>query len=111
MTLDLPLSSFLTSCSIAPPKSARIYLAGHTGFVGSAILRALQARGYQNLLLRTHSQLDLTDQEATRAFFAAERPDCVVCAAARVGGILANWEHPYEFVQPSSTGELVDVAA
>ena len=85
---------------------SRIYLAGHTGLVGSGILRALQSRGYQNLLLRTHAQLDLTDQAQTRAFFAEGRPEVVIVAAARVGGIRANWEHPYEFVQENLAIEL-----
>jgi GDP-L-fucose synthase len=80
-------------------RDARIYLAGHTGLVGGAILRALRARGHERLLFRAHSELDLTDQAQTRAFFSAEHPELVILAAARVGGILANWEYPYEFVQ------------
>jgi len=79
-------------------KSTRIYLAGHTGLVGSAILRALHEAGYENLVLRDVSELDLTDQQATRRFFAAEKPEAVIVAAAKVGGILANWEQPWEFV-------------
>jgi nucleoside-diphosphate-sugar epimerase len=84
----------------------RIYLAGHRGLVGGAILRALRTRGYENLLLRTHAALDLTDQAATRAFFAAERPELVILAAARVGGILANSEEPYEFIHDNLLVEL-----
>jgi GDP-L-fucose synthase len=80
-------------------RDARIYLAGHTGLVGGAILRALCARGYSDLVVRSHRELDLTDQAQTRAFFSDERPELVILAAARVGGILANWEYPYEFVQ------------
>jgi GDP-L-fucose synthase len=76
----------------------RIYLAGHTGLVGSAILRALHEAGYENLVVRDLSELDLTDQHATRHFFAAEKPEAVIVAAAKVGGILANSEQPWEFV-------------
>ncbi len=86
--------------------STRIYLAGHTGLVGGGILRALQSRGYQNLVFRTIEQLDLTDQAKTRAFFAQEKPKVVIIAAARVGGIMANWEYPYEFVQENLAIEL-----
>lgn len=71
-------------------QDAKIYVAGHRGLVGSALVRALCAQGYQNLLLRTHAELDLLDQAATARFFAAERPDCVFLAAAKVGGIHAN---------------------
>jgi len=77
---------------------ARIYVAGHTGLVGSALLRALQATGYENLLLATHSELDLRDQAATRAFFEAQRPDYVFLAAATVGGIGANSAVPATFI-------------
>ena len=76
----------------------RIYLAGHTGLVGGAILRALHEAGYENLVVRDLDELDLTDQRATRRFFAEEKPEVVVVAAAKVGGILANWEQPWEFV-------------
>jgi GDP-L-fucose synthase len=77
--------------------SSRIYLAGHTGLVGSAIHRALVEAGYADIVTRDISELDLLDQHATRAFFAREKPDVVIDAAARVGGILANWEQPWEF--------------
>lgn len=77
----------------------RIYVAGHRGLVGSALVRALQARGFANLLLRTHAELDLTDQAATRAFFERERPDHVFLAAAKVGGIHANDTYPAEFIR------------
>ncbi len=77
----------------------RIYVAGHRGLVGSALVRALRARGFANLLLRTHAELDLTDQAAVEAFFAAEKPDYVFLAAARVGGIHANNEYPAEFIR------------
>ena len=79
--------------------SSRIYIAGHRGLVGSAILRRLQAAGNNNLLLRTHAELDLTDERATRAFFEAERPDYVFLAAAKVGGIVANNAYPAEFIR------------
>jgi GDP-L-fucose synthase len=79
-------------------KSAKIYLAGHRGLVGSALHRLLQAEGYGNLVLRTSSQLDLRDQGATAAFFAQERPDYVLLAAAKVGGIVANSSLPAQFI-------------
>jgi len=79
--------------------SSRIYIAGHRGLVGSAILRRLQAAGHSNLLLRTHAELDLTDERATRAFFDAEQPEYVFLAAAKVGGIVANNEYPAEFIR------------
>ena len=72
------------------PTSARMFVAGHRGLVGSAILRALSARGLPSPLTATHAELDLTDQSATRAFIARHRPSCIVLAAARVGGIEAN---------------------
>lgn len=80
----------------------KIYVAGHRGMVGSAILRRLQARQAAgerlSLLTRTHAELDLTDQAAVRDFFASEKPDVVVLAAAKVGGILANNNYPAEFI-------------
>lgn len=78
---------------------ARIYVAGHRGLVGSAIVRNLQGRGFDNLLLRTHAELDLTDAAATEAFFAQEKPDYVFLAAAKVGGIVANDTYPAEFIR------------
>jgi len=79
-------------------KNAKIYLAGHRGLVGSALLRQLQAEGYGNLVLRTSSQLDLRDQGATSAFFQQERPEYVLLAAAKVGGIVANSSFPAQFI-------------
>ena len=79
-------------------KDSKIYVAGHHGLVGSAIWRNLQQRGYTNLIGRTHRELDLTDQEAVRAFFDRERPDAVVLAAAFVGGILANSLYRADFI-------------
>ena len=78
--------------------SDKIYVAGHTGMVGSAIVRHLQKLGYNNLLLRTHRELDLTDQQATKNFFEQERPDYVFIAAAKVGGIQANSSFPADFL-------------
>ncbi len=80
-------------------KHARIYVAGHAGLVGSALRRLLKASGYSNLVTRRHAELDLTDQRAVQRFFEAERPDHVLLAAARVGGILANDTYPAEFIQ------------
>ena len=80
-------------------KNDKIYVAGHRGLVGGAITRNLQARGYHNLLVRTHAELDLCDQQATETFFAQQKPDHVFLAAARVGGILANSDFPAEFIR------------
>jgi GDP-L-fucose synthase len=77
---------------------AKIYVAGHRGLAGSAILRALQAAGFRNIVLRTHAELDLGDQAATRALFEKEKPQYVFVAAARVGGVLANNTYPAEFI-------------
>jgi GDP-L-fucose synthase len=76
-----------------------IYVAGHRGLVGSALVRRLQSEGADNLVLRTHQQLDLTDQTAVEAFFANERPGYVFLAAAKVGGIHANDTYPAEFIR------------
>lgn len=76
----------------------KIYLAGHRGMVGGAILRQLQARGETNIVTHTHAELDLTDQAAVRAFMQVERPDVVILAAAKVGGILANNSYPADFI-------------
>ena len=71
-------------------KEAKIYVAGHRGMVGSAIVRALNREGYHNLLTKTHSELNLCRQEEVEQFFAEEKPDYVFLAAAKVGGIVAN---------------------
>lgn len=71
-------------------KNAKIYVAGHRGMVGSAIVRELERQGYTNIITRTHSELDLTRQEAVERFFAEEKPEYVFLAAAKVGGIVAN---------------------
>lgn len=76
----------------------KIYLAGHRGMVGAAILRKLSARGETNIVTRTHAELDLTNQAAVRAFMQCEKPDVVILAAAKVGGILANNSSPAEFI-------------
>lgn len=77
---------------------SRIYIAGHTGMVGSAIMSQLRRQGYENLVIRSHAELDLLDQRAVRSFFRQEQIDCVILAAARVGGILANATFPADFI-------------
>ncbi len=79
-------------------KEDKIYIAGHKGMVGSAIMRKFQAEGYSNIISRTHSQLDLMRQYEVEAFFDKEKPDCVILAAAKVGGIAANMTAPAEFL-------------
>jgi GDP-L-fucose synthase len=76
----------------------KIYVAGHRGMVGSSIVRNLQAKGFNNIVTRTHAEMDLTDQQAVKAFFEQERPDQVYLAAAKVGGIHANNTFPAEFI-------------
>ena len=71
-------------------KNAKIYVAGHRGMVGSALVRRLQSEGYDNLIVRTSGELDLRNQQAVADFFASEKPDYVFLAAAKVGGIMAN---------------------
>ena len=80
-------------------KTSRIYVAGHRGLVGSAIMRALSRSGYENLIFRAHSELDLTDRPGVRAFFQQEKPEYVFLAAAKVGGILANDKWPADFIR------------
>ena len=77
----------------------KIYIAGHRGLVGTALMRNLRARGFDNFVTRTHAELDLTNQAAVEAFFAAEKPDYVFLAAAKVGGIHANNTYPAEFIR------------
>lgn len=79
-------------------KTEKIYIAGHTGLVGSAILRCLKKNDYHNIVVRTHTELDLTNQAAVNSFFEKEKPDYVFLAAARVGGIVANSTYPAEFI-------------
>jgi GDP-L-fucose synthase len=80
-------------------KGDKIYVAGHKGLVGSAILRFLKTRGYRNIVFRAHSELELTDQSAVMCFFGEERPDYIFLAAARVGGIHANNSYPADFIR------------
>lgn len=77
---------------------AKIYVAGHRGLVGSAIVRNLEDKGYKNIIYRTHKELDLTNQEAVRTFFEEEKPEYVFLAAAKVGGIHANNTYPADFI-------------
>jgi len=79
-------------------RSARLYIAGHRGLVGSAVWREAERQGFTNLVGRPFSELDLRDRDATRRFFADVRPEVVILAAARVGGILANSTFPAEFL-------------
>ncbi len=79
-------------------KSSKIFVAGHKGLVGSAIVRALTKQGYTNLVLRTRAELDLLDQKAVRDFFISEKPEFVFLAAAKVGGIMANSTYPADFI-------------
>ncbi|MDQ8036686.1 MAG: GDP-L-fucose synthase [Pedobacter sp.] len=86
-SLDTPLNT-----------QAKYYVAGHRGMVGSAIVRQLEAQGCRNIITRTHAELDLTSQQAVRDFMSAEKPDVVILAAAKVGGIHANNTYPAEFI-------------
>ena len=79
-------------------KDDKIYIAGHRGLVGSAIVRQLESRGFTNLLMRTHKELDLTNQAQVQSFFTQEKPDYVILAAAKVGGIHANNTYPADFI-------------
>ena len=87
----------------ALPPSSTVYVAGHTGMVGSALVRRLNRQGYARILTRTHAELDLTDQAAVCAFFSREAIDAVFLAAARVGGIQANQTYPADFIQNNLT--------
>jgi GDP-L-fucose synthase len=87
-------------------KTAKIFVAGHRGLVGSALLRALEKAGYKNLLTRTRAELDLLNQSAVRAFFEKERPEYVFLAAAKVGGIMANKTYPADFIRDNLGIEL-----
>ena len=86
-------------------KDSKIYIAGHTGLVGSAILRCLQSQGYKNFILRTHQELDLEIQKDVEDFLKNERPEYVFLAAARVGGIYANNTYPAEFIYENLMSE------
>lgn len=93
-------------------KNSKIYIAGHRGMVGSAIWRKLEAEGYSNLIGKTSNELDLRDQKAVTEFFKTEKPEVVIDAAARVGGILANSEYPYQFLMENLQiqNNLIDTA-
>ena len=93
----MPLLSLVTEMTLS--RDSRVYIAGHRGLVGSAIVRRLEADGYTNLIVRSRADLDLTRQEQVDAFFAAERPEYVVLAAAKVGGILANNTYRGDFIR------------
>ncbi len=92
---------------------SKIFIAGHRGMVGSAIVRALASQGFTNLLFRTRQELDLLDRSAVREFFKTERPEFVIDAAARVGGIVANSEKPVEFLLENLTlqNNIIEAAA
>ncbi len=87
-------------------RDSRIYVAGHRGLVGAAILRRLQGEGYENLITRTSAELDLTDARAVEDFFASEKPEYVFLAAAKVGGIMANDTYPADFIRDNLTIQL-----
>ena len=87
-------------------KNAKIYVAGHRGMVGSAIVRELNRQGYHNIVTRTHRELDLIDQQAVEAFFEAEKPEYVFLAAAKVGGIGANSDAPADFMYDNMVLEM-----
>ncbi|WP_172441794.1 GDP-L-fucose synthase family protein [Formosa algae] len=93
-------------------KNSKIYIAGHRGMVGSAVWRALQADGYTNLIGKTSSELDLRDQIAVTQFITSEQPEVIIDAAARVGGILANSDYPYQFLMENLQiqNNLIDAA-
>ena len=79
-------------------KTSKIYIAGHRGMVGSAVWRTLEAKGYTSLVGKTSQDLELRDQAAVSTFYNLEKPDVVIDAAAKVGGILANNDFPYQFL-------------
>ena len=81
----------------------KIYVAGHMGMVGSAVIRSLKKKGFDNLVLRTSDELDLRESSAVVNFFESEKPNVVILAAARVGGIQANIDHPAEFLYDNLT--------
>ena len=87
-------------------KNSKIYVAGHRGMVGSAIVRELQKQGYTNIVTRTHKELDLTRQEQVERFFAEEKPEYVFLAAAKVGGIIANQTALADFMYENMTLEM-----
>lgn len=98
-TVETSTAEPLTVHTGAMPLDARVYVAGHRGLVGSALVRALHGAGYQKVLQRTHAELDLTEAGAVKQFFQAEQPEYVILAAAKVGGILANNTFPADFIR------------
>ena len=92
-------------------KESKIYIAGHRGMVGSAILENLKANGYTNFITATSKELDLRNQQATNEFIAEHNPDVVIIAAARVGGILANNEYPWQFLYDNLMIEAILINA
>lgn len=93
-------------------KTAKIYIAGHRGMVGSAVWRTLEKKGYSNLIGQSSQELDLRNQAAVKAFIAREKPDAIIDAAAKVGGILANKDYPYQFIMENMLiqNNLIDTA-
>ena len=93
-------------------KNAKIYIAGHRGMVGSAVWRALEKKGYTNLIGKSSKELDLRDQQSVLDFYKQEKPAVVIDAAARVGGILANNDFPYQFLMENMQiqNNLIDSA-
>ena len=94
------------SGTVMMDKEAKIYVAGHRGMVGSAIVRRLEKEGYGNLVLKTSSQLDLRNQGQVEQFFSEEKPEYVFLAAAKVGGIVANSKHPADFMYDNMILEM-----
>jgi GDP-L-fucose synthase len=92
-------------------KESKIYIAGHRGMVGSAIVNELEDRGYKNLIYQTGSELDLRDQQAVNKYVTEEKPDTIIIAAAMVGGILANGKYPYQFIYDNLAIETTLVSA
>ena len=93
-------------------KSTKINIAGHRGIVGSAVWRALESKGYSNLIGKTFNELDLRNQQAVDEFYNLEKPEVVIDAAAKVGGILANNDYPYQFLMENMQiqNNLIDCA-
>jgi len=103
----LKIFFFLYALSLySMEKEAKIFVAGHKGLVGSAIVRALEKEGYSQIITKTHKELDLTDSQAVDRFFASNTPDYVFLAAAKVGGIKANQDHPGDFIRINLAIEL-----
>ena len=103
---DFALHSLNCSAFIKMEKDSKIYVAGHRGMVGSAIVRELKRQGYTNIITRTHKELDLINQQAVNDFFATEKPEYVFLAAAKVGGIIANQNHLADFMYDNMMLEM-----